>query len=49
MQVNQPKDISHFHIVGINYKKTDAAIRGLFAINQDQYQQLLPPPNGWPE
>jgi hypothetical protein len=33
MQVNQPKDISHFHIVGINYKKTDAAIRGLFAIN----------------
>lgn len=41
MQVNQPKDISHFHIVGINYKKTDAAIRGLFAINQDQYQQLL--------
>lgn len=41
MQVNQPKDISHFHIVGINYKKTDAAIRGLYAINQDQYQQLL--------
>jgi glutamyl-tRNA reductase len=41
MQVNQPKDISNFHIVGINYKKTDAAIRGLFAINQDQYQQLL--------
>ncbi len=41
MQVNQPKDISHFHIVGINYKKTDAAIRGQFAINQDQYQQLL--------
>jgi glutamyl-tRNA reductase len=41
MQVNQPKDISHFHIVGINYKKTDAAIRGLFAINQEQYQQLL--------
>ncbi|WP_341835177.1 glutamyl-tRNA reductase [Chitinophaga pollutisoli] len=41
MQVKQPKDISNFHIVGINYKKTDAAIRGLFAINQDQYQQLL--------
>ncbi|RPE10006.1 glutamyl-tRNA reductase [Chitinophaga lutea] len=41
MQVNQPKDISHFHIVGINYKKTDAAIRGLYAISQDQYQQLL--------
>lgn len=41
MQVNQPKDIQHFHIVGINYKKTDAAIRGLFAINQEQYDQLL--------
>lgn len=41
MQVNQPKDIQNFHLVGINYKKTDAAIRGLFAINQDQYQHLL--------
>ena len=35
MQVNQPKDIQHFHIVGINYKKTDAAIRGLFAIRNN--------------
>ncbi|MGX5819698.1 glutamyl-tRNA reductase [Chitinophaga lutea] len=41
MQVNQPRDISHFHIVGINYKKTDAALRGTFAISQDQHQQLL--------
>ncbi|MCK7553508.1 glutamyl-tRNA reductase [Chitinophaga sedimenti] len=41
MQVNYPRDISHFHIVGLNYKKTDAAIRGLFAVNQEQYQQVL--------
>lgn len=41
MQGSHSKDIAHFHIVGINYKKTDAAIRGSFAINQLQYQQLL--------
>ncbi|RFS19743.1 glutamyl-tRNA reductase [Chitinophaga silvatica] len=41
MQVSHSKEIANFHIVGINYKKTDAAIRGLFAINPTQYQQLL--------
>ncbi|WP_111599437.1 glutamyl-tRNA reductase [Chitinophaga skermanii] len=41
MQVNQPKNISNFHIVGINYKKTDAAIRSSFAINQAQYTAIL--------
>jgi glutamyl-tRNA reductase len=41
MQGSYSKDIAHFHIVGINYKKTDAAIRGSFAIGQDQYQRLL--------
>ncbi|WP_143306987.1 glutamyl-tRNA reductase [Chitinophaga vietnamensis] len=41
MQVSHSKDIANFHIVGINYKKTDAAIRGLYAINPAQYQQLL--------
>jgi glutamyl-tRNA reductase len=41
MQGSHSKDIAHFHIVGINYKKTDAAIRGSFAINQVQYQHLL--------
>ena len=35
------KDISKFFIAGINYKKTDAAIRGKFAINNDQYASLL--------
>jgi len=34
-------DISHFYIAGINYKKSDASIRGLFAINSDQYSNIL--------
>ncbi|MBS0026908.1 glutamyl-tRNA reductase [Chitinophaga sp. 22321] len=41
MQVSHSKEIANFHIVGINYKKTDAAIRGLYAINPAQYQLLL--------
>jgi glutamyl-tRNA reductase len=41
MQVSHSKEIANFHIVGINYKKTDAAIRGLYAVNQAQYQTLL--------
>jgi len=34
-------DISEFYVVGINYKKTDAAIRGQFAISEEQYAHLL--------
>lgn len=34
-------DISRFYVVGINYKKTDAAIRGRFAISNEQYSNLL--------
>ncbi|MBS1603453.1 MAG: glutamyl-tRNA reductase [Bacteroidetes bacterium] len=34
-------DISGFYVVGINYKKTDAAIRGQFAINNEQYDRIL--------
>lgn len=41
MQGQISKDISKFFVAGINYKKTDAAIRGQFAINQDQYATLL--------
>lgn len=35
MQMNQ------FFVAGINYKKTDAAIRGEFAISSDKYLSLL--------
>jgi glutamyl-tRNA reductase len=38
---NSTLDISRFYIVGINYKKTDAAIRGQFAISNEQYAKLL--------
>lgn len=34
-------DINRFFIVGINYKKTDASVRGQFAINSEQYASLL--------
>jgi glutamyl-tRNA reductase len=35
------KDISNFWIAGINYKKTDASLRGAFAISNDQYSTIL--------
>ncbi|MFT3845608.1 MAG: glutamyl-tRNA reductase [Lacibacter sp.] len=35
------KDISNFFIAGINYKRTDATIRGQFALNTEQYITLL--------
>jgi len=39
--VNRPTDISRFFVAGINYKKTDAAIRGQFAIGTEQYEHIL--------
>jgi glutamyl-tRNA reductase len=41
MNTNRPTDISNFFITGINYKKTDAATRGQFAINNDHYENIL--------
>lgn len=41
MPGQQHTDISTFFIAGINYKKSDAAIRGQYAINGDQYKALL--------
>jgi glutamyl-tRNA reductase len=38
---NKPTEISSFFIAGINYKKTDASVRGNFAINQKQYHSIL--------
>ena len=34
-------DISTFFVAGINYKKTDATLRGQYAINAEQYGKLL--------
>ncbi len=41
MQPQAPIDISSFFVAGINYKKTDASIRGQFAINNEQYEQVI--------
>jgi len=35
------KNISNFFVAGINYKKSDASVRGQFAINNDQYSSIL--------
>jgi len=41
MQAQSTKSISDFYVIGINYRKTDAAIRGNFAVNADQYSEIL--------
>jgi glutamyl-tRNA reductase len=37
----EPTDLNNFFVTGINYRKTDASIRGQFAISEEQYQSLL--------
>jgi len=34
-------NLTNFFVIGINYKKTDAAIRGQFAVSPEQYDRLL--------
>jgi len=41
MNTQHFKNISNFFVAGINYKKSDAAVRGKFAINSEQYANLL--------
>jgi glutamyl-tRNA reductase len=41
MNTITPIDISNFFVAGINYKKTDAATRGQFAISTAQYENIL--------
>lgn len=36
-----PHDISRFYVAGINYKKTDAALRGQYAISPEHYELIL--------
>ena len=36
-----PKQLSDFYVAGINYRKADAALRGQFAVNEDQYLSIL--------
>lgn len=39
--VNTLNSISDFYVVGINYRNTDAGVRGDFAISTEQYVHLL--------
>jgi glutamyl-tRNA reductase len=41
MPETKPKDIANFFIAGINYRKTDADLRGQYAVNNEQYAKLL--------
>lgn len=41
MSTSHTLDINSFFIIGLNYKKTDAGIRGLFAVNTAQYDELF--------
>ncbi|HEY8397068.1 MAG TPA: glutamyl-tRNA reductase, partial [Flavihumibacter sp.] len=36
-----PKDLQHFFVVGLSYKKSDSAVRSRFAISQDQYDTII--------
>lgn len=47
MHPNSTKIISNFYVAGINYRKTDAAVRGQFAISQEQYGSLLSNAREW--
>ena len=38
---NTYSELSHFFVIGINYKKTDTEIRGSFAIGPEQYDNML--------
>ncbi|HET9277878.1 MAG TPA: glutamyl-tRNA reductase [Flavitalea sp.] len=41
MHLANTTDITQFFVAGINYKKTDAAMRGQFAISNEQYAEIL--------
>ncbi len=41
MDHHRLKDVANFFVAGINYKKNDAAIRGQFSINNEQYDKIL--------
>ncbi len=41
MTENSATDLSQFHAIGINYRKTNAGIRGSYAISNDQYAKIL--------
>ncbi len=47
ISMQKHRDISRFFLSGINYKKTDGSVRGMYAINTDQYASLLELSSGY--
>jgi glutamyl-tRNA reductase len=41
MHLEDKKLITDFWAIGINYRKSDAALRGQYAVNNQQYEQIL--------
>ena len=41
MNTEYLKNISNFFVAGINYKKSDACVRGQFAVSNEQYANIL--------
>lgn len=41
MLLEEKYNLADFWVIGINYRKTDAALRGRYAINQEQYAHIL--------
>jgi glutamyl-tRNA reductase len=41
MNTQHFKNISNFYVAGINYKKSDASVRGKFAICHERYSRIL--------
>lgn len=39
--LSEKKSISDFWLIGINYRKSDTALRGRYAINNEQYGKIL--------
>ena len=41
MSANNNQQIQNFRLVGVNYKKTATAERGMYAVSSEQYEQIL--------
>ena len=41
MSTQNNQHLHNFWLVGVNYKKTDAAVRGMYAVSTEQYEQIL--------
>ncbi len=46
MDLNHLKNIAGFFVAGINYKKSDASVRGQYAISSTQYEAILAKASG---